>query len=88
MGTIETTFETETDLTLVKGTGKLTVHDFHDWLEKYFPGQVTPLILWDETEADLSGLDTDALLGLARRAKQASDARKGGKGAIVYATPP
>lgn len=87
MGTIKTTFEAESGFTLVKGTGKLTVEDFHDWLEAYYPGRVTAHILWDETEADLSELDADALHGLVHRAKQMSAAGQGGRGAVVYATP-
>ncbi len=87
MGTIETTFEAESGFTLVKGTGKLTVEDFNGWLEQYYPDRVTRLILWDETEADLSELDADALRGLAHRAKNMSAAGRGGRGAVVYATP-
>ena len=87
MGQIETTIEKASGLTLVKGTGKLTFDDLKEWLEYYFPDRVTALILWDETEADLSGLDANALRSLARRAKDKSDARKAGKGAVVYAQP-
>ncbi len=87
MGTIETTFEADSGLTLVKGTGKLTLEDFHGWIEQYYPGRVTTLILWDETEADLSELDADALRSMVRRAKKKSYAGVGGKGAVVYARP-
>ncbi len=87
MGTIETTFEDETGLTLVKSRGKLTVEDFHAWSEQYYPDKVTSRILWDETEADLSALDTAALRDLARQGRERSDPRRGGRAAIVYATP-
>ena len=87
MGTIETTFEMENGLTLVRGRGKLSIDDFHAWLEEYYPDRVTALILWDETEADLSALDAVALRDLVRRAKRMSGDRRGGKGAVVYANP-
>ncbi len=87
MGKIRTTIEKASGLTLVKGTGELTIADFEEWLDAYYPDRVTALILWDETEADLSGLDAEALRRLAHRAKIKSDARKVGKGAVVYAQP-
>ena len=87
MGTIETTFEADSGLTLVKGTGKLTLEDFNGGLAQYYPNRVTALILWGETEADLSELDADALRGLVLRAKKKSTASTGGKGAVVYARP-
>ncbi len=84
MGKIETTFDLANDLTLVKGTGKLTAEDLLDWMKEFYPDKITALILWDETETDLSGLDAEALQDIAQRAKQVSDSGKGGQAAVVY----
>lgn len=42
------------------------------------------MILWDLTKADLAGLSTDEVKGLAQRTRQISDVRKGGKTALVF----
>ena len=84
MGTISATFDSDTDLTLVKATGKMTAADFHSYMVQYYAGKITPLILWDLTKADLSGLTTDEIRKIAQSTREISDIRKGGKTALVF----
>lgn len=85
MGSISATYEIENDLTIVTATGKLNADDFHTWMVKYYAGQITSLILWDLTGADLSGFTNSEVRVIAQHTKQISNARKGGKTALVFA---
>lgn len=54
MGTIETIIDQSRDLTLVRATGKVTAHDFHEWIADYDAGTVTRLMVWDLAHTDMS----------------------------------
>lgn len=56
MGPISATYELEKDLTIVTVSGAITADDLQDWGIKYYEGQITSLILWDVTKADLSAI--------------------------------
>lgn len=84
MGSMTATFDTAKDLTLVKATGKLTSEDFHDWMVKYYEGEVTTFVLWDLTGVDLSGLSTDEVKEIVQHTRRISDIRQGGKTALVF----
>ncbi|MBC2734148.1 MAG: hypothetical protein HF981_07310 [Desulfobacteraceae bacterium] len=83
MGTIETTYDLTKDLTIIKAVGRMKPADFQEWTATYYAGTVTPLALWDLSEADLSEIQTDDLKKDASHTKSLSDVRKGGKTAIV-----
>lgn len=85
MGLIETTYDADRDLTIVKATGKMTAVDFHNWTTNYYAGPVTSFILWDVTRADLAALRTDDALNDTFHTKNLAGGRKGGKTAIVTA---
>lgn len=86
MGNIETTYDQPQELTTFKVVGKMRMADFYDRLDSYYDGALTPLALWDLTEADLSAINSDQIGGLAEYATQLAEARKDGKTAIVFAT--
>ncbi len=87
MGTISAKYETEKDLTIVTVEGVISADDLLEWGNSYYEGQITSLILWDVTKADLSGLQSDKLRKIAEIMSRISEARRGGKTAFVYDNP-
>ena len=87
MGTISATYDNEKDLTIVTVEGVITADDLLDWGNSYYEGQITPLILWDVTNADLSTLQGDQLRKIAEAMSRVSEGRRGGKTAFVYDKP-
>ena len=83
MADIKTTYDPNKDLTSFKVTGKLTPADLYDCLAHYFGGSVTLSTLWDITEADLPSATVDEICNLAQYVSKLSDARKGGRTAII-----
>ena len=87
MGTISATYDTDKDLTIVTAEGVITADDLLDWGNNYYEGQITSLILWDVTNADLSTLQGDQLRKIAEAMSRVSEVRRGGKTAFVYDKP-
>ncbi len=87
MGIISATHDTEKDLTIVTAEGVITADDLLDWGNNYYEGQITSLVLWDVTNADLSKLQADQLREIAEHMRRISGARRGGKTAFVYDKP-
>ncbi len=87
MGTISAKYETENDLTIVTAEGTISAEDLLDWGSNYYEGQITSLILWDVTKADLSNLQGDKLREIAESMSRIAEARRGGKTAFVYDKP-
>lgn len=83
MGTIETTIDQSKDLTVVTATGKMEAADFLEWISSYYNGPVTKLVLWDVSQADFSIIQAEDMRGGAAITQKLSDARRGGKTAIV-----
>ena len=84
MGSIETTYDLPQDLTTFKVVGKVGMVDFYDCLDSYYKGSVTPITLWDFTEANISAITTDEITNLAQYASQLAEIRREGKTAIVF----
>ncbi len=87
MGTISAKYDRAKDLTIVTAKGVITADDLLDWGNNYYEGQITSLILWDVTNADLSSLQADQLREIAENMSRISEVRKGGKTAFVYDKP-
>lgn len=87
MGEIETTSHRSKNLTIFTARGTLTANDFRESTVNYYAGEVTPLILWDLTHAEVSAITTDEIRDLALLAKQVSTRREGGKTAFVFGRP-
>ena len=66
MGTIETTYDLPNDLTTFRVVGEMMVPEFHECLDGYYEGDVTPYPLWDFIEADISTVTTNELTGCAQ----------------------
>ncbi len=87
MGNISAKYDTDKDLTIVTVEGVITADDLLDWGNSYYEGQITSLILWDVTNADLSGLQANQLQTIAESISRISEVRRGGKTAFVYKKP-
>ena len=87
MGSISAIYDEIKDLTIVTVKGLITAADLLDWGNRYYQGKITPLILWDVTQADLSTLQADQLNDIAENMSRISEARRGGKTAFVYSKP-
>ncbi len=83
MANIKTTYDTNKDLTSFIVTGKLTPADLYDCLAHYFGGSVTLSTRWDITEAEVPAAPVDEICSLAQYVRSLSDARIGGKTAIL-----
>lgn len=83
MRSIETKFVLSKDLTTFTVVGKISGHDIHAWKTRHYSGNVTSLHLWDLTQADLSEVSTDDIIGDVERTKMVVDIRKDGKSAFV-----
>jgi len=84
MGSLETTYDLAKGLTTVKVEGKVMAKNLANWLNRYYSGKVTELILWDLTEADMADVPVDDLRELAKEASKRADLRKNGKSAFVF----
>ena len=58
MGTIETSTDYESDLTVHTARGEVTGEEILERLEQYFEGRTTSRIIWDFSEALLHGMSS------------------------------
>ena len=84
MGQIELKCDPPRDLTIFQVTGQMQVADFKNALADYYRGDVTRLILWDLTRADLLAFRNRHIKEVAQGIAQISEARRGGRTAFVY----
>ncbi len=84
MGSIETSKEISSGLTVNIATGKIAAEDILNWVLEYYSGNSTKFILWDFTEADLSNITSEEFRGIASEVKKRSEIRMDGKTALVF----
>jgi len=87
MGTIETTKDKSLSLTMNIARGQISYDDFTNWINDYYSGAITRYVLWDFTEADVSGISSKEYEKIAALVKKKSDqkeGKKGGKSALVH----
>ena len=84
MGTIETEKDFDTGLTTNVAKGKFDYEEFLKWIANYYSGNVTELILWDLSEADLSKITSREFRKIVEKVKKQSHKRAGGKTAFVF----
>jgi hypothetical protein len=94
MGLIWTTINA--NLSTVIARGEMTIEDFTKWIIDYYGAdsaeslkreadrKITPLILWDLTEADVSALTVGNLREIARQMKNYPGVRTNGRTAFVF----
>jgi hypothetical protein len=84
MGSIETTKEVSSELTVNIVKGQIMYGDLVKWIANYYSGTVTKFILWNFTEADLSDITVEEFKNIAEVVKRKSDLRIDGKSALVF----
>lgn len=84
MGTVETSKEMPSGLTINIAKGEIKLEDLLNWISSYYSGITTKYILWDFNEADLSNITTEEIRKIAKEVKKKSDIRAGGKTALVF----
>lgn len=83
MAEFQTEIDENQDYTLRTVTGVLHISELQAAVEEYYAGIVTQLILWDVRQAAIEQLSHTDMLAFARRVKELSAVRKGGKSAFV-----
>ncbi|HEY9051286.1 MAG TPA: hypothetical protein VIQ03_07065 [Gammaproteobacteria bacterium] len=71
------------DLTSYTVTGKLAAEEVKQVITQFYSGQVTKLVLWDLTNADLSALHKPDIEAIAQTPRTKSQQRIQGKTALV-----
>lgn len=83
MTQVSTTLDRGRGLTTVTLTGALGIQELLLILRQVYESDVTPLILWDLSAADLSDVTPAQIEKIAHVAKQFGHLRAGGRGAFV-----
>lgn len=81
--TIRTTPIPRQDLTIHTVKGPVSEGDMHGALEQFYEGAFTNLVLWDLTQADLSGVNSGILQRFIRKSVRLGQQRTNGRTALV-----
>ena len=87
MGTIDLAYDFDKDLTTVTMSGHLTANELQAWMDEYYTGHPTALVLCDITTANLSELNTNDVRDLADHYRKFVGLRDGSKTALVFDDP-
>ena len=80
---IRTKVDKSANLTVEICTGKIDIAEISEKVVEFYKSAPTMNILWDFTEADVSGIEADEIKNLADFAAGRTHSREGGKTAIV-----
>ena len=83
MHMIRTRRQPRHQLTLFTCSGKVLPHEIENKIKEFYDKQPTPNVVWDLSDADISGMSAVDVRQLAERTKQLAHSRKGEKTAIV-----
>jgi len=84
VGTMITSRVVETlDLTIMTGTGKIAASDVIAAMKDMYASKPTLLVLWDFTNADVTGMAFEEVEAIADLAVKHGEMRVGGKSTVV-----
>lgn len=83
MSGISTTVDGELGLTIHTVSGGIAAREIVEAIRGFYAGEPTMLVLWDVSEAVVTGDPHDAFASIALRARAFAESREGGKTAIV-----
>jgi len=86
MGTIETQIDLERDLTIHTASGEISADEILRRIRSYYEGQVTRLLMWDLSDADLRSLSASDVQNMVDLTNSLTAPRAGGKTALVVST--
>ena len=75
--------EQSLDLTIFTGTGSVQADDVIAVMKELYSGTPTNLVLWDLTDADVTGMEFEGVQEIARLAVEHGRSRVNGKTAII-----
>jgi hypothetical protein len=88
MGKIETQIDPERDLTIHTASGEISADEILRKIRSYYKGnEVTRLLLWDLTSADIRKLSASDVRDFVDLTNSLTGPRAGGKTAVVVETP-
>jgi|GEM_PF-6843875 len=79
-------FDDKVNLTTYICSGPVTASEIEDQVRTLYRGTPSLHAMWDFTEADLSLLSKEDILGIAKIVKETSHSRSGGRTALVFST--
>jgi len=86
MGTIETQIDLERDLTIHTASGEISADEILRRIRSYYEGEVTRLLMWDLSDADLRSLSASDVQNMVDLTNSLTAPRAGGKTALVVST--
>jgi hypothetical protein len=87
MGAIETHIDLEKDLTIHIASGEITADEILRKIHSYYEGEVTRLLIWDLTDADVRRISASDVQDFVNLTNSLVGPRAGGKTALVVVTP-
>ncbi len=86
MGEIDTQIDPEGDLTIHTASGEISADEILDRIRSYYAGEVTSLVMWDLSDADLRSLTASDVQQFVDLTNSLTAPRAGGKTALVVST--
>ena len=83
MAVIESLIDHKTNLTIHTVNGLVDGDDIIQRMEEYHSGEVTKLIIWDFSDADLRDLTTKKITSIANIGRHFTESRMGGQKALI-----
>jgi len=83
MAEISKQIDSKNDLTSFTVTGKVAAAEVKQVIEQFYAGEVTRLVLWDLTNADLGALHKADIEAIAHTPRTKSQQRNQGKTALI-----
>ena len=86
MGTIETRIDLDRNLTTHTVSGEISAEDIRRRICSYYEGEVTGLLLWDFSDADIERASASDVRSLVELTNERVERRLGGKTALVFSS--
>ena len=86
MGTIDTNIDLERDIVTHTVSGEITAGDIRDRISSYYEGEVTGLVLWNFSNADIGSISASDVRDLVELTNEHAKRRLGGKTAAVFSS--
>jgi hypothetical protein len=86
MGTIETSIDLDKGLTVHTVFGETSADEIRRRITSYYEGDVTHLLLWDFTNADVASGSAANVRDLVELTNELTKRRHGGKTALVFSS--
>ena len=86
MASIESSIDYESKLTIHTVRGQVTVEEIIRKIKEYHSGEITMLVIWDFSEADVSKVSPEEVRSILPVGRKFAETRKVGKTALVFST--